>query len=767
MPLPVSRLRRWFAAGAILVIAVVAGMYGYARWRVRNALHDIPKKIGVEISQTADGFSISKSSEGRTLFTVSASKAVQFKKGGRAELHDVKIVVFGKDSGRFDRITGADFEFDPASGDVTAKGSVAIDLEANPEGQHAPDQSVPGETRNPIHIEASGLIFNRNTGNASVSGRVIFQTPQASGSAVGIRYVANTGTLDLLADISVDIASPQQAHLTATHAEITKQPRQLVLTRPKMSREDQQLSADRATFFLQPDNTVDRVLAEGNVQTELHGSSQAGDAHSQADRAELLLTGPRNLLRTATLSENVHMVVQGSQPGEVSAGRVTMHFAGQQLLQTVHAEGGVRLAQLKSANGDAVLAASSKPMASKGGAVDSQEVELTAPTMDFTLKNGRQLELAETSGPPQIVIAQPGVHQKTVVTAEKFTFGFTDKNRLASLHGSPNAKIISSTAGQPDRVSSSSSLDVAFRPAGGISSITQEGSVAYVDGTRKAWGQRATYTTSDQLLVLSGSPRIADSGMATTAQVIRLDRTTGDAIAEGDVKSTYSELKAQPDGALLASADPIHVTSRTLTVRRSPAIATYAGGARLWQNANVVQSPSIQFDREHRSLVAQGTAAQLVSTVLVQIDKSGKSTPVAVTSPRLSYNDAERKIVLDGGVTAKGSDVTMTAKQMNVLLRSRAQSSSGTEGPATGQVDRIVANGNILITQPSRSATGERLEYIAADDKFILTGGPPSIFDAEHGKITGDSLTFFRRDDRVLVEGRETSPTTTRTRVAR
>jgi lipopolysaccharide export system protein LptA len=233
------------------------------------------------------------------------------------------------------------------------------------------------------------------------------------------------------------------------------------------------------------------------------------------------------------------------------------------------------------------------------------------------------------------------------------------------------------------------------------------------------------------------------------------------------VKSTYSELKAQPDGALLASADPIHVTSRTLTVRRSPAIATYAGGARLWQNANVVQSPSIQFDREHRSLVAQGTAAQLVSTVLVQIDKSGKSTPVAVTSPRLSYNDAERKIVLDGGVTAKGSDVTMTAKQMNVLLRSRAQSSSGTEGPAAGQVDRIVANGNILITQPSRSATGERLEYIAADDKFILTGGPPSIFDAEHGKITGDSLTFFRRDDRVLVEGRETSPTTTRTRVAR
>ena len=124
-------------------------------------------------------------------------------------------------------------------------------------------------------------------------------------------------------------------------------------------------------------------------------------------------------------------------------------------------------------------------------------------------------------------------------------------------------------------------------------------------------------------------------------------------------------------------------------------------------------------------------------------------------------------MVLDGGVTAKGADVTMTARQMNVFLRSRAQSTDPFDHVTPGQVDHIVADGNILITQPSRRATGERLEYVAGDDKFIMTGGPPSIFDAERGKITGDSLTFFRRDDRVLVEGRETSPTTTRTRVAR
>src|SRR5208337_3909795 len=139
----VSRLRRWFALIAILMIATVAGMYFYAQWSVRKAIHTIPAKLGLDIQQTADGFSISKSIEGRTQFAVSASKAVQFKAGGRADLHNVKIVVYGKDASRFDRITGDDFEFDPASGDVITRGRVLIDLEANPEGLKHADQSPP------------------------------------------------------------------------------------------------------------------------------------------------------------------------------------------------------------------------------------------------------------------------------------------------------------------------------------------------------------------------------------------------------------------------------------------------------------------------------------------------------------------------------------------------------------------------------------------------------------------------------------------------
>src|ERR1700682_2849671 len=317
---PFPRLRRWFALGAILMIATVAGMYFYARWRVHKVVHDIPAKIGLDIQQTAEGFSISKSEEGRTLFTMSASRTVQFKGGGRAELHSVKIVIYGKDAGRFDRITGDDFEYDPASGNVGAKGTVLIDLEANPEGMRHSDQTAPAQTKDPIHIETNGLVFNKNTGNASATGKIVFQTPQASGSAVGIEYVAKTGTMKLLSSVELAVSRPQVLRLNADRGVISKQPRQVVLTAVRLTRERQELQSDQAMFFLREDNTVDRILAEGNVESEFRGraSSNTG-AYARSDRAELFLAGTRNQLTTAILSGNVQLA-SGDAASRVSTG---------------------------------------------------------------------------------------------------------------------------------------------------------------------------------------------------------------------------------------------------------------------------------------------------------------------------------------------------------------------------------------------------------------------------------------------------------------
>ena len=142
---------------------------------------------------------------------------------------------------------------------------------------------------------------------------------------------------------------------------------------------------------------------------------------------------------------------------------------------------------------------------------------------------------------------------------------------------------------------------------------------------------------------------------------------------------------------------------------------------------------------------------QPVTTVLVQVDKKGNVTPIHITSRRMTYTDAERKIFMNGGVTAKGSDATVTSEDMTVFLLPRSQSQAISGRSTPGQIERIIAEKQVVLTQPTRHGNGDRLVYTSADDKFVLTGNSPSIFDAERGKTTGDSLTFYRQDDSCLL----------------
>jgi lipopolysaccharide export system protein LptA len=625
MPAHLSRLRRWFAGAIIAAVLIVAGTYFYARHRVQNALKQIPGKIGLEIKQSATGFTVSKSQQGRTLFTIQASKAVQFKQGEHAELHDVQITLYGSDSNRFDQIRGADFLYDQKSGNIIAKGEVQIDLQANPGGLLTPDQSPPKDLKNPIHLRTSGLIFNQNTGDAHTAEKVDFDLPQGTGSAVGVSYAAKASVLTMQSHVILTFSGAAAATITAVRATITKDPHLVVLDHPTVQSGARQSNADEATLFLRPDNTLDRVLARGNVLVKADGSDPAKPtqtAEARSEQLELIMAKQHDILQTAIFSGDVQVHTARTEPSiedgrprpsnasnnphaletpqdwpmQGKAGRVVLEFSekhssrkkdssSNNLLTKVHAEDHVKLLQHQS---------------SASNSSSAQDLELTAQGVDFFLtKQGDHLDRAETSGTAQIAIRPTtGSGQQTLATAAKFEADFDGSGQFTSTHGAPNARIVSQNPGQPDRISTSRVLDANFLPGSGIQSLMQQGSVAYVDGERKAWGDRARYTPASQILTLTGSPRVTDDGMTTTATSMRLNRATGDAFAEGDVKTTYSDLKPQPGGALLSSSSPIHVTARSMSVHGTSAIARYTGDARLWQDANVVEAPSIEFDRD-------------------------------------------------------------------------------------------------------------------------------------------------------------------------
>ena len=732
MPFDPKRLRKIFAGGAVFVFAIALGFYLHGIFKPREAIPETPKNIPSGVEKSATGFNLSKSEGGKTLFTIHAASVQQYKEGGRAALHDVSITVFGRNQDRSDQIYGTDFAYDPVAKIVTAEGEVRIDLEsvsaaATPEGGPA------AETKNLIHVKTSALTFNENTGIAQTKAAIEFRVPEGNGSAVGATYDSHGGVLTLKSAVRLTSTGPRKATITGQSAIITKNPSKVVMQSARVEELQRVISADKVTVFMSDDNNIERVVGSGN----LHASSTGAKAFEiNAPEGELEMADA-NQARRGVLSGGVTFASKGDSPAEGKAGKILLTFGAENRLTKARAEDSVQLKQ--------------------GPAGKSQELHAVA--LDLSVKDGRKLEKAVTSGGRAEIVREqaPG---KTTISAGHFETMFNDQNRPVSLYGTPDAKIVDTMPGKPDRILTSRELTAKFNDKGEIVSADQTGDFHYQESTQTASAERAKYAAAEETILLSGSPRVVDAtqGITLTADSIQLNRKTRNAFAQDNVKTTYSKMSAQPGGAMLGSADPIHVTGSSATLNSATGVARYAK-ARLWQGPNIVEAPTISFDRTKRSLQAQGGQGGQVASVFVQKDKNGKLTPVNVTSDRLSYVDAERRAVFSGNVVVRAQDATITSATVQVILLPKNGQS---ETQSASQLERIEAQGDIRIEQGGRKATGNKLVYTAAEEKMVLTGSPgklPSIFDAERGQISGDSLTFFTHDGRVLVGSGETSKT--------
>ena len=765
MPSPSDprRFRKWFllAAGAVLAAAVIAFVYGKAE--PRGPAPATAKQLSGPVERATEGFSLSKSEGGRTLFTIHAAHAIEYKEGRPARLQDVNIVVYGKAGDRFDQISGPDFEYDPQSGDVQAHGPVEIDLEANPQGAQHPDQEPPREQKNLVHVKTSEMRFNQKTGLAQTTRPLQFRLPQATGSAVGAKYDSQAGVLTLEKQVEIDTLGDHPAHISGDSGELSRNPRQAVIEHAHLTQPDREFSADHATAYFDQQNQVQRMVAAGNVtSTSLTDAGEHYVAH--APQQEFFF-GEKNKLRTTTLHGGVKIEGTGPRPMHGAAQEAQIDFDAQQKVAKIHGQGDVHMAE---------------DPATKG----AQAYELIADAVDI-FANAGVLTRGETAGAARIEFKpaatsadpEPG---KTVVTAGKFNARFDNQGRLKVLHGDPDARIVSPNPeyGERDRVSTSRAVEAAFDPNGQVQAMTQTGNVHYDDGERQAFGEQGRYTPQDQMLVLTGSPRVMDQDGNTTADVIRMNRATNQAFAQGNVKSTYLNSKPNPNGSMLGSASPVHVTAENMTAAKATGVATYTGNARLWQDANIIQAPQIQLFNEQNKMTAESRDGKPVQSVLVQSstkDAKHKQAPVNITCDHFIYTDSDRVARYQGHVLMTSEDGTLTSQRLDVYLKPRSETQS-TAKPANAapsaqpsQIDHVIAEGNVVLTQPGRRGIGEKLVYTDSDQKFVLTGtenDQPQVSDVQHGTTRGDRLIFFRgADNRVLVESTGVERAYTQTRV--
>jgi len=146
-----------------------------------------------------------------------------------------------------------------------------------------------------------------------------------------------------------------------------------------------------------------------------------------------------------------------------------------------------------------------------------------------------------------------------------------------------------------------------------------------------------------------------------------------------------------------------------------------------------------------------------------------------VLAPMLTYWSDQGKAHLEGGVVASSAQGYLESRTLDLFLNPAtpvpgaavpaAASKPPAAAPGGRQLERALAQGRVVVRQGDRRAMAEQAEYTAADGKFVLSGGDPTIADASSDTTKGHSLTFFVANDTILIDSQEGSRTLTKHRV--
>ncbi|MEZ5959094.1 MAG: LptA/OstA family protein [Hyphomonadaceae bacterium] len=120
-----------------------------------------------------------------------------------------------------------------------------------------------------------------------------------------------------------------------------------------------------------------------------------------------------------------------------------------------------------------------------------------------------------------------------------------------------------------------------------------------------------------------------------------------------------------------------------------------------------------------------------------QLSESGG--PVSYSANNLEYFDGERRLVLVGNVDIVQGEARLRADRITMYF-SGTSGGAPQQGLGSGDIERMVAEGEVYYIRPSQDARGDRAEYNVAQDSVTFTGNV--IIMSEDNVIRGNTLVL-------------------------
>lgn len=742
----------------VLIVAIVVIVTAFIRAR-RHAppagFEKGPPVLTGKVTSIIEGYKYVKTENGRETLRLLAAKDTAYE-DGRHELEKVDLTAFGQGQGGIER--GKSLRV------VADRGSYLRDQSRVTFTGHVKVTSSDG-----LEVTTETLTYEQQGETASTEAPVQFRHGEISGSSLGATLRAKDHNLTLTKNPHVVSANSDLNKLDPNKPDPNKKNGQPVEIRGdranyaenggmvwfesnvNITQGERLARADVVTGFINPQTKkIEHVELRGNSFLKSQEKGKASEASSRD--MDFYFDETQKMKSASAYGGARARSLEPDAPREITAERFDLYYKPNEKSSDI---------QAIVTQGRTVMKLEAVESSTNKNDWSERVIEADAVRVNFR-EDGKNMLNAEATGNAVMTVTPkrvtPDAENKRL-RAPRFTAEFFETgNAIKTFIAEPNA-VAEFDPMQPDgkgaesrdkdskpvkrlkKTLSGRKLSANFnQQTQDVADLTVEGDAKFTDSERTATAARGVYTASNRVVAMRGKPQLWDSSARANADEIDANIETGESELRGHVRTTYFSRESTGGSAPFKNKKgPVTIASDRALVKHNEGAARYIGAARAWQDDDFVRAENIELDKGERVMTAWGAAQSAFYDFEREVEKGRKQiVPIFTTSDRIVYTDANRTAHYEGSVKIRqGTDRIDAATADAVMDEER-------------KLVSLTASKEVVITQPTRRATGDRVVYTAATDTAILTGNLAMVEDREHEAGTkSPKLTLHLRDARI------------------
>jgi LPS export ABC transporter protein LptC len=715
-------------------IAVVAVSYyklrNVEKFRAKSAQPELSKQV----TGVVEGYEQRVTKEGRLYMHVKASRDITFS-DGHHELENVSMAVYPAEGDVPDQISSARAIYQPETNIVSFVGNVKID------------------TKEKLHVATESLSFDQNTGIAQTDAALSFNRESVSGTATGAVVEQKAKRLDLKNNVAIKVepqvsgapkSSARARPVTVRSARATFEHAALKLTfagGATLEQERDILSGETIYATLTSQQRLEKAEIRGNAYLRTMQPGRSAEVH--AVDMDFFLDKDQRLERAFANREVKARSLEADSDFDLS-GSSSLEVFFQATADTS------LLKEMKAGGRSVVTLSAPKSRVNDPRAANKR---LTADAVKLSWRgSGRDLEKAEASGNAELFIepvTSSARAERRKLNAPQFDCDFFETGNLArTCKAVGGAKAVMDPV-QPSpkrgtRTITSQTMTALFvRDTQDMERVDAQGDGKFNENHRNGVAANVSYVAADEMVRLrGGDPTVWDSRGRTKAVELDSDLKNDVSYARGRTATTYYS-QEQTNGATPFSKikSPVYITSERGEFRHESGQGIYTGNARAWQYDNFVRGDKLVVYINDKRMEASGHVQTAIYNSRRRVNNNVAVVPVFASADSMFYSDPDRTIHYEGNVDIKQGTDRLTGGVADVYL-----------AKGSNEMEKTIAQRDVVLIQPNRKGTGDWVEYTAANEIAVLKGSPARVDDIEQGNTQGARLTVSIRDSKVTAD---------------